>query len=70
MLAVYIRDVSPNPRRDDAVQALETSGVPLLLAPDSLGMARDAAARGWLDAAVVREIEADQGRMPLGAGTA
>ena len=70
VLAVYIRDVSPNPRRDDAVQALETSGVPLLLAPDSLGMARDAAARGWLDAAVVREIEADQGKMPLGAGTA
>jgi len=70
VLAVYIRDVSTDPRRDDAVLALQNSGVPLLLAPDSLGMARDAAARGWLDAAVVREIEADQGRMPLGAGTA
>ncbi|TLN26303.1 DUF2183 domain-containing protein [bacterium] len=70
VLAVYIRDVSPDPRRDAAVQALGTSGVPLLLASDSLGMARDAAARGWLDAAVLTEIEADQGKTPLGAGVA
>lgn len=70
VLGVYIRDVSPDPRRDAAVQALETSGVPLLLAADSLDMARDAAARGWLDAAALAEIEADQGKTPLGAGTA
>mgnify|MGYP001344822247 CR=1 FL=1 len=57
VLAVYIRDVSPDPRRDAAVLALGTSGVPLLLAPDSLAMARDAAARGWLDAAAVHEIK-------------
>lgn len=60
VLAVYIRDVSPDPRRDAAVQALDTRGVPLLLAPDSLSMARDAAARGWLDPSVLPAIEADQ----------
>jgi phosphatidate phosphatase APP1 len=59
VLAVYIRDVSPDPRRDAAVLALGPSGVPLLLAPASLAMARDAAARGWLDAAAVHEIEVD-----------
>lgn len=63
VLGVYIRDVSPDPRRDAAVQALETSGVPLLLAPDSLSMARDAAGRGWLDAAALPEIEADHSRL-------
>ncbi|TLN25729.1 DUF2183 domain-containing protein [bacterium] len=67
ILGVYIRDVSPDPRRDAAVLALETSGVPLLLAPDSLSMARDAAARGWLDPGALMQIETDQGRMPLGA---
>jgi phosphatidate phosphatase APP1 len=63
ILGVYIRDVSPDPRRDAAVLALETSGVPLLLAPDSLSMARDAVARGWLDPAALPDIEADQSRL-------
>ncbi|GAP13434.1 uncharacterized conserved protein [Longilinea arvoryzae] len=63
---VYIRDVSPDPRRDAAVQALQTCGVPLLLAPDSLSMARDAAARGWLDAAALAEVEEDQRRFASG----
>lgn len=62
VLGVYIRDVSPDPRRDAAVQTLQTSAVPLLLAPDSLSMARDAIARGWLDAAALPEIAADQNR--------
>lgn len=60
---VYIRDVSPDPRRDVAVQALQTCGVPLRLAADSLSMAQDAAARGWLDPAELTEIEADQRRL-------
>lgn len=70
VLAVYIRDVSPDPRRDAAVLALGTSGVPLLLASDSLAMARDAAAHGWLDAVSLGDIETDQGKTPLGAGVA
>ncbi|MEM5774916.1 MAG: phosphatase domain-containing protein, partial [Anaerolineaceae bacterium] len=70
VLAVYIRDVSPDPRRDAAVLALGTSGVPLLLASDSLAMARDAAAHGWLDAAALGDVETDQGRTPLGATAA
>lgn len=60
ILGVYIRDVSPDARRDEAVHRLKTSGVPLLLAPDSLAMARDALIRGWLNQDVLSEIEADQ----------
>lgn len=63
---VYIRDVSPDPRRDAAVQALQTCGVPLLLAADSLSMARDAAARGWLEPSALVEVEDDQRRLASG----
>ena len=66
ILGVYIRDVSRDPRRDAAVQAMKTSGVPLMLAPDSLTMAQDAVARGWLNPAVLSEIEADQSRSASG----
>jgi phosphatidate phosphatase APP1 len=66
ILGVYIRDVSPDERRDVAVNALKTSGVPLLLAPDSLSMARDASARGWLNPDRLPEIEADQSRFASG----
>ena len=64
------RSLSARAESDAAVLALGTSGIPLLLVPDSLSMARDAAARGWLDAAAVHEFEADQGKTPLGAATA
>ncbi|HWQ05150.1 MAG TPA: phosphatase domain-containing protein [Longilinea sp.] len=66
ILGVYIRDVSPDDRRDAAVHQLKTSGVPLLLAVDSFSMARDAVARGWLNPEVVSEIEADQSRSGSG----
>ncbi len=66
ILGVYIRDVSPDAQRDEAVKQLQTSGVPLLLAPDSLAMARDAFARGWLNPDVLSEIEADQSRLASG----
>ena len=66
ILGVYIRDVSPDPRRDAAIQAIKTSSKPLLLAADSLSMARDAAARGWLNSDVLAAIETDQSRSGSG----
>lgn len=72
VLAVYIRDVTRTPQRSAAVAALaaelEKAQVPLVLAPDTLGAARHAAERGWIDPAALDEIdddaEKDEGTKP------
>jgi phosphatidate phosphatase APP1 len=52
ILAIYIRDVSPD-ERDEGVRklALEVADAPssLVLAPDTVAMAQHAAAQGWID---------------------
>ena len=63
VLAVYIRDVSRHPERSAAigrlVTELEKDEVPLVVSEDTLGAARHAAERGWIDPAALREIEDD-----------
>jgi phosphatidate phosphatase APP1 len=63
VLAVYIRDVSRHPERSAAiarlVAELEKDQVPLVVSEDTLGAARHAAERGWIDPAALREIEDD-----------
>lgn len=71
VLAVYIRSVSREPARVQAVRALArdvaAQGSTLVLAADSVEMARHAARSGWIDPAAVsavageRAIERDAG---------
>ena len=66
ILAVYIRNVSRDLERPEAVRALAgeivDAGSELVLADDSLSMARHAARRGWIKEDALREIEAEQSR--------
>ncbi len=70
IMAVYIRDVSHDERRDKAVQELAKevirAGSTLILAEDTLVMGRHAAENGWIrqDAIeqITREIEEDLSR--------
>lgn len=72
ILAVYIRDVSPEPARDAAIGALveevHKAGSTLILAEHTLVAARHAASRGWVDASALEEVEgdreSDEGRAP------
>lgn len=72
ILAIYIRDVGASERRRAAVRqlvaAVEPAGVPLLLAPDTLSIARHAAERGFIDAvhlpAIGEEKREDEGTTP------
>lgn len=63
VLAVYIRDVTRTPARAEGVARLATelerARVPLVLSPDTLGAARHAAERGWIDPAALPEIGED-----------
>jgi len=58
--AVYIRDVSRNAERSSAIStlgaALDENGCSLLLAGDTLSIARHAAEHGWIDEARLAEI--------------
>src|SRR4029077_19687426 len=60
ILAVYIRDVSRNAERSASISALaeEMAGsqCSLVLAADTLTVARHAAQHGWIDAACLTEI--------------
>lgn len=66
--AVFIRNVTDDPERPQAIRALardvEQAGSILILADDTLVMAEYAAAQGWIDAdalsAIATEVEADQ----------
>lgn len=66
ILAVYIRNVSRDPERSEAIHALAgevlDAGSELVLADDSLSMARHSARNGWILKESLREIKADQAR--------
>lgn len=64
VVAIYIRDVSGTSERTDAIDALrrraESHGSHLLLADDSLAMARDALAQGFITREGLAEVEAER----------
>jgi phosphatidate phosphatase APP1 len=61
--AVYIRNVSRNPARGEAIRTLAeevvADGSTLILADDTLAVARHAAEHGWISAATIGLIEAE-----------
>ena len=66
ILAIYIRNVTPDPRRADRIRALarEVSEAQseLLLVKDSSEVATHALDRGWIDGAALERVLADVGR--------
>lgn len=60
VLAVYIRDVSPDDKRDDEVIALarevSLAGSTLVLAGDTMAMAQHAAKNEWIEPTAIDEI--------------
>ena len=62
--AIYIRNVTRDLERLDAIQALaaevEATGSTLVLADDTLAAARHAAEHGWIDPARLAEISGDK----------
>jgi phosphatidate phosphatase APP1 len=63
--AIYIRDVEPGSRGESVLELareLEVHGVPLVLAPDTLGVAEHAAGIGLIPSAVLGEVRADRAR--------
>jgi phosphatidate phosphatase APP1 len=66
ILAVYIRNVSRELERPEAIRALADdiveAGSELVLADDSLSMARHAVKRGWIAEEALEEIAAEQSR--------
>ena len=63
VLAIYIRDVTRNARRTAAIERLarevERVHCPLLLAEDTVGIARHAAENGWIPAASLPDISGE-----------
>jgi phosphatidate phosphatase APP1 len=72
ILAVYIRNVGQEPGRPAAIRELTqdvvTAGSTLVLAPDSLSMARHAAAQGWITGSALPSIQAQKARDEAPAG--
>ena len=64
ILAAYIRNVTPQPERSAALQALAAEvvadGGSLVIADDTLAAARHAAAKGWITAESVARVAADK----------
>jgi phosphatidate phosphatase APP1 len=64
--AAYIRDVGGNDVRSGAVRTLAAElaadGATLLLAEDTLGAARHAASKGWIDQAALAAVEREVGK--------
>ena len=64
VLAIYIRDVGASDMRRAAVQELvttvEAAGIPLILAPDTLSIARHAAERGFIDGMRLEEVREEK----------
>ena len=64
ILAAYIRNVTPNPARSQAIRLLADevlkAGSTLVLADDTLAAAKHAAEHGWIDANALPEIVADK----------
>jgi phosphatidate phosphatase APP1 len=77
VMAIYIRNVDPNPERSAAVQALAEEvlkdGSTMVLADDSAAAARHAAEQGWIMPealpAVHEEKKADEGKTGEKAAT-
>ncbi|HET9423866.1 MAG TPA: phosphatase domain-containing protein [Gemmatimonadaceae bacterium] len=77
ILAIYIRNVEPNPERSAAVQELAAevlkAGSTLVLADDSAAAAKHAVEQGWITAdsmpAVQAEKRADEGKTDEKAAT-
>jgi phosphatidate phosphatase APP1 len=71
ILAVYIRNVRPHPERSQAIQALAErvtqAGSTLVLADDTLAVARHAAAHGWIRHEALPDISQEK-RADEGAG--
>lgn len=69
--AIYLRDVRPTAARHAEVEAIraELAGrdVHVLLVPDSLAAARDAAERGWLEPRRLAAVEAECARVVVDA---
>jgi phosphatidate phosphatase APP1 len=61
--AIYIRNVSQDPRRDQSIgelaEGVREAGSVLILADDTLPMARHAAEQGWIPPGDLPEIEAE-----------
>ncbi len=61
--ALYLRDVAPSPKRREVIRQLAReaypSGCELHLAETSIGTARHAASRGWINPGRLPEIERD-----------
>jgi phosphatidate phosphatase APP1 len=72
VLAIYIRNVSQEPGRPAAIRALtqdvRAAGSTLVLSPDSVTMARHAAAQGWILDAALASIQAEKARDEAPAG--
>jgi phosphatidate phosphatase APP1 len=64
ILAIYIRNVSHDLKRPDAIRALAkevtNAGSTLILADDTLPMAQHAAQQGWISPAAVPSIEVEK----------
>ena len=65
VLAIYIRDVSPD-TRDEAIVAitreLAREGVEMVLAADTVGAAMHAQARGFIEAAAIADIRGEKAK--------
>lgn len=70
VLAIYIRNVSPEPERQQAIQELAAevvkAGSSLLLAADSLAMARHAVEHGFVAPAALAEVEGERAEQAAG----
>ena len=64
VLAVYIRNVDPDEAREGEIDELarrtSEAGCPLVLASDSLAMARHAASAGWIPADAVADVSQER----------
>jgi phosphatidate phosphatase APP1 len=64
ILAVYIRNVTPAPLRQQAIRQLaeevREAGSTLILSDDTLSAARHAAEHGWIDAVELEEVAAEE----------
>jgi phosphatidate phosphatase APP1 len=64
ILAIYIRNVTPDPARTAAIRVLasevERAGSTLVLADDTLAAARHATAHGWIDEAALADVATEK----------
>ena len=64
VLAIYIRNVTPDPARSAAIRALadevREAGSTLILADDTLAAARHAAERGWIAREALEDVAAEK----------